>query len=182
MRYLVQQLMRLLLYISYHSYKTEGLHALFHFLPAKFLVPILRQYGAEIGEEVEMQTPITFHNVSEEPKKHYFNLSIGSNCYFGKEVFFDLADRIMVKDNVTVSMRVMLLTHTHAGKSPLTEKKLPPSYAPVILENGCYLGAGAIILPGIRIGEMAIVGAGAVVTRNVLPGEIVVGVPAREIT
>jgi acetyltransferase-like isoleucine patch superfamily enzyme len=51
--------------------------------------------------------------------------------------------------------------------------------APVRLLRGCYLGAGAMILPGVTVGEKAVVGAGAVVTRDVPPGVLVAGVPAR---
>jgi acetyltransferase-like isoleucine patch superfamily enzyme len=53
--------------------------------------------------------------------------------------------------------------------------------APVILRRGCYLGACAVILPGITVGERAVVAAGAVVTRDVPAGKIVAGVPARVI-
>ena len=52
-------------------------------------------------------------------------------------------------------------------------------FAPVRIEDGAWLGAGAIILPGVTVGRDAIVGAGAVVTRDVPPGETVTGVPAR---
>ena len=76
-------------------------------------------------------------------------------------------------------MRAMLITHVHAGRSPLSENRLPPFYAPIRLMKGCYLGAGVIILPGITVGEQAIVGAGAVVTRNVPAYAVVAGSPAR---
>jgi acetyltransferase-like isoleucine patch superfamily enzyme len=49
----------------------------------------------------------------------------------------------------------------------------------VSIENGCDIGLGAILLPGVRIGEGAIVGAGSVVTGNVAPGSVVAGSPAR---
>jgi acetyltransferase-like isoleucine patch superfamily enzyme len=51
--------------------------------------------------------------------------------------------------------------------------------APVRIDDGAWLGAGSIILPGVTVGRDAIVGAGAVVTRDVPPGETVMGVPAR---
>jgi acetyltransferase-like isoleucine patch superfamily enzyme len=180
-RKIAQWLFRLIIFGAYHSYKAEGLNALFLLLPAKFLAPTLVKYGASIGENVELHTPITFHNVSVESGYHYSNLQVGSDCYFGREVFLDLADKIIVEDKVTISMRVMLLTHTHAGKSPLSESHLTPSYSPILLKQGCYLGAGAIILPGITIGEEAIVGAGAVVTRDVPAYVVVAGSPARTI-
>lgn len=55
----------------------------------------------------------------------------------------------------------------------------PIRYAPVEIGSDVWIGAGAIILPGVKIGHHAVVGAGAVVTGNVEGGEIVVGVPAR---
>lgn len=51
--------------------------------------------------------------------------------------------------------------------------------APVRIEDGAWLGAGAIILSGVTVGRDAIVGAGSVVTRDVFPGDTVIGVPAR---
>jgi acetyltransferase-like isoleucine patch superfamily enzyme len=179
MRTVVQWAFRILLLAAYRSYKTEGLNAVFQVLPAKFLAPTLVRYGAKIGNKVEMHIPVTFHNVSPIPGRHYSNLQVGSECYFGREVFLDLAERIVIEDRVTISMRVMLLTHTHAGNSPLSEERLRPSYAPILLMQGCYLGAGAIILPGRTIGEQAVVGAGAVVTHDVPAHTIVAGVPAR---
>jgi maltose O-acetyltransferase len=53
-------------------------------------------------------------------------------------------------------------------------------FAPVRIEDGAWLGAGAIVLPGVTVGRDAIVGAGAVVTRDVPPGDTVLGVPARQ--
>lgn len=175
-------LFRLVIWLAYKSYRAEGLNGLFQVLPAKLLAPTLVKHGAQIGSGIEMHTPVTFHNVSTVPGRHYANLQIGNDCYIGREVFLDLADRIIAEDNVTVSMRVTVLTHTHAGRSPLTAGRLPPSHAPVILKRGCYIGAGAIILQGVTVGECAIIGAGAVVTRDVPPQTTVAGVPARPVT
>ncbi|MHB9034778.1 MAG: acyltransferase [Anaerolineae bacterium] len=180
-RHLVKGLFHLLVAIAYRAYKAEGLNALFMVLPAKLLAPTLVKYGAQIGEHIQIHTPITFHNVSGIAHRHYANLQIGSDCYFGREVFLDLADKIIVGNNVTVSMRVMLLTHANAGASPLSAHELPPTHGPVVLADGCYIGAGAIILHGITVGEQAIIGAGAVVTHDVPPHTTVVGVPARVI-
>lgn len=179
MRKSVQFLFSFLVFAAYRSYRVAGLNALFLFLPAKYLIPILVRHGAQIAEDADMQTPITFHNVSEKQGYHYSNLHLGAGCYVGKEVFFDLADRIYIEDHVTISMRAMLITHTHAGKSSLSGDRLPPSYAAICLRHDCYIGAGAIILPGVTVGERAIVGAGAVVTRDVPAGATVCGSPAR---
>jgi len=180
-RWLAGWITRVLLRLAYFAHGADGLNALFLIMPARFLTPTLRRHGATIGNGVEMQTPITFHNVSPTFGQHYKNLNVGADSYLGKEVFLDLADEIRIENNVTVSMRVMLLTHTHAGKSPLIEGRLKPSYAPIVLGTGCYIGAGAIILPGVEIGRGAIVGAGAIVTCMVESGTTVVGMPARVI-
>lgn len=175
---LLKHLFQMVIALAYRGYMAEGLNVLFLVMPSKLMIPTLVKHGAKIGEEVELHSPMVFHNVSEKRKNHYRNLYVGSNCYIGKEVFLDLADQIIIEDQVTISMRVTLLTHTHAGKSPLSSGKLIPYYAPIILRQGCYVGAGAIIVPGVIVGENAIIGAGAVVTHIVPPNSTVVGVPA----
>jgi maltose O-acetyltransferase len=58
-------------------------------------------------------------------------------------------------------------------------RRQPFEAAPIVLGNDVWIGMGAIILPGVTIGDGAIVGAGAVVTSDVAPGTVVRGVPAR---
>ncbi|NCO95922.1 MAG: N-acetyltransferase, partial [Armatimonadetes bacterium CG_4_9_14_3_um_filter_66_14] len=53
--------------------------------------------------------------------------------------------------------------------------------AEVVIEDGCDIGVGTVILPGVTIGEGSIVGAGAVVTRNVAPYSVYAGVPAKKL-
>jgi len=179
-RGLVKLSFHLITWLAYRAYKAEGINALLLVMPAKLIVPMLRQHGAQIGDRVEIHSPLIIHNASAEPSKHYANLIIGDDCHFGRDVFFDLKDEIHIEDAVTVSMRVTLITHTDVGKSPISEK-LPPTHAPVVLRRGVYLGANATILQGVEVGEEAIVGAGAVVIENVPARTTVVGVPAREL-
>ena len=93
----------------------------------------------------------------------------------------DLQDKIVIEDEVTISHRVMILTHTDSGASPLKDSALPASQSPVTIRRGAYIGANVTILEGVEIGEASIVGAGAVVTRSVPPATVVAGVPARVI-
>jgi acetyltransferase-like isoleucine patch superfamily enzyme len=170
----------LLVWIAYKAYKAEGINALLIFLPAKMITPLLRQHGARIGDNIEIHSPLIIHNASAEPGRHYAHLQIGSDCYFGRDVFFDLKDRIVIEDQVTVSMRVSFITHTDVGKSPLSAQ-FPASHAPVVIHRGAYIGSGATILQDVDIGELAVIGAGALVNRSVAPHTVVAGVPAKVI-
>ncbi len=177
-RALVQMAFQLAVWLAYAAYKAEGVNALFLIMPAKFIAPTLRRYGARIGERVEIHSPLIIHNASSEPGKHYAHLTIGDDCYFGRDVFFDLKDEIRIENCVTVSMRVTLITHTDVGKSPVAQR-LPPSHAPIVLRRGAYIGAGVIILQGVEIGAEAIVGAGAVVNRSIAGEAVYAGNPAQ---
>ena len=160
-------------------YQAEGINIPLTFMPTQTIAPTLRSYGATIGERVRFRAPLVIHNGALRPQSFYHHLSVGNDCFFGRELFLDLQDRIIIEDNVTVSHRVTILTHTDVGESPLKNGPFPPSQAPVLLRQGAYIGTGAIILPGVEIGECAVVGAGAVVTKDAPAFTVVAGVPAR---
>jgi acetyltransferase-like isoleucine patch superfamily enzyme len=162
-------------------YGGEGLNIPFMFMPTKVIAPTLRRYGAGIGERVRFRSPLTIHNSNAGSGNYYENLAVGNDCYLGRELFLDLQDNIRIEDRVTISHRVMILTHTDAGESPLKDTSVARSQAPVVIRRGAYIGANVTILEGVELGEACVVGAGAVVTRSVPPGAIVVGVPARNI-
>lgn len=167
--------------ISAAIYGGEGLNIPLMFMPMQAISPTLRRYGAEIGERVRFRSPLVIHNSDLEAGRYYKRLKIGNDCYFGRELFLDLQDDIIIEDQVTLSHRVMILTHTDAGTSPLKNQDIPTSQGSVIIRRGAYIGANVTILEGVEIGESSIVGAGAVVTRSVLPATVVAGVPARVI-
>jgi len=149
------------------------------FMPTRLITPTLRRYGAKIGERVRFRAPLIIHNSAAGSPGYYENLTVGRDCYFGRELFLDLEDRIVIEDNVTVSHRVMILTHTDAGTSPLRDAVIPTSQASVTIRRGAYVGANVTILQGVEIGECSVVGAGAVVTKSVPAASVAVGVPAR---
>jgi acetyltransferase-like isoleucine patch superfamily enzyme len=180
MKSILYFLVKFLIKLVYLAYKAEGLNALFLLMPAKLIAPTLRQHGAIIGQNIEIHSPLIIHNASPEKGKHYANLVIGDDCYFGREVFFDLKDQVRIEDRVTVSMRVTFITHTDVGKSPLAEQ-IPPSHAPITLRQGAYIGAAATLLQGVEIGECGVVAAGALVNRSVPDHTTAAGVPARPI-
>lgn len=109
-------------------------------------------------------------------------ISIGRHVFVGLDTWLDdqFPELILIEDDVTISFRVTVVVHDDARRMDAT---IPGAgdgtVAPVIFRRGCYLGAGCLILPGVTVGERAVVGAGAVVTRDVPAGKVVVGVPAR---
>jgi putative colanic acid biosynthesis acetyltransferase WcaF len=104
-----------------------------------------------------------------------WNLEIGSDSSLGDYVDCYCVNRIKIGNNVTVSQYVFLCAATHDYQDP----SLPLVTAPITVENGAWLCAGAFIAPGVTVGEAAVVGARAVVTRNVGAWDIVAGNPAK---
>ncbi|MGH9875244.1 MAG: acyltransferase [Pyrinomonadaceae bacterium] len=172
-------LFRLWARIAAAIYGGEGVNIPLMFMPTQPITPTLRAFGARIGIEVRFRSPLVIHNSRVERGHYYDNLQVGDHCYLGRELFLDLQDQILIEDNVTISHRVMILTHTDAGASPLRDEYIPTSQSPVIIRSGAYIGANVTILEGVEIGESSIVGAGAVVTQSVPPGTVVGGVPAK---
>jgi acetyltransferase-like isoleucine patch superfamily enzyme len=160
-------------------YGGEGINVPLMFMPTQVIAPTLRAFGAAIGQRVRFRSPLVIHNSDIESRRFYKNLEVSNDCYFGRELFLDLQDRIVIEDHVTISHRVMILTHTDAGTSPLKDQVINTEQAAVTICRGAYIGANVTILQGVEIGESSIVGAGAVVTCSVPPFSVAVGVPAR---
>ncbi len=107
-------------------------------------------------------------------------LRIGENCFINTPVSLDLNAEISIGNDVGVGHHVVLVTASHEIGPP--GRRLGAMHPrPIVIEDGCWIGARATILPGVTVGAGAIVGAGAVVTRDVAPNTLVAGVPARPI-
>jgi len=111
-------------------------------------------------------------------------VSVGQNVFIGLDAWLDdqFPELIRIEDDVTLSFRVTVVVHDDARRMDRIEPGAGDgTVAPVVLRRGCYLGAGAMILPGVTVGERAVVAAGAVVIHDVPAETIVAGVPARTI-
>ena len=102
------------------------------------------------------------------------SVSIGKNVVVMNNALFMAAGGVTIEDDVLVAANVQLISNNHDlyDHQILTCK-------PVVLKRNCWIGAGATILPGVTVGENAVVGAGSVVTRDVEANTVVVGNPAR---
>ncbi len=114
----------------------------------------LREQGARIGNDCRIQV----RGLGSEP----WLISIGNHVTVGSEVCFN----------------------THDGGAWVFADELPTlqHFGRIDILDTCFIGYGAILLPGIRIGPNAVVGAGAIVTRDVPPDSVVAGVPARVVS
>lgn len=137
---------------------------------------LLRALGVEAGEGAAIHAP--FQLVNRKPKDLAGHLRLGRQVYVGPECLMDLKADVTLGDRVTLAYRVSLITHLDVGASKL-KALYPPSAAPIVLEDDVFIGTGATVLAGVRIGAGSFVGAGSVVTRDVEPGVLVAGLPAR---
>lgn len=109
------------------------------------------------------------------------NVTIGSDCGINHGVFILGHNRIDIGSRVVLSARCMLID-SGLNIKDYAIKDFPEHVNNFIkIEDGVWIGAGAIILPGVTIGQKSIVGAGSVVTRDVAAFTIVAGNPARPI-
>ena len=106
---------------------------------------------------------------------------IGKGCYVGFHVELDTnhPELIEIGDGVTISHRCIIASHMASDAATPLRALYPGSAAPVRIEAGAWICVGAILLPGVTIGSNAMVAAGAVVNRDVPPGTLAAGVPAR---
>jgi UDP-2-acetamido-3-amino-2,3-dideoxy-glucuronate N-acetyltransferase len=112
------------------------------------------------------------------------NCNINSHCFLENDVV--LGDEVTVKcgvylwDGMRVENRVFIGPNATFTNDRLPRsKQYPKKYAETLIRSGASIGAGAVILPGLTIGVDAMIGAGAVITKNVPDGGVVYGTPAR---
>jgi len=130
--------------------------------------------GVEIGEgsTVLMQA---YLYVGIGRRKNKPGISIGKHTVISRQCCLDGRGGLRIGDNVSISPGVWLLTDEHDMNDPTFGE----SFAPIEIDDYAWLGSRALVLPGVKIGRGAVVAAGAVVTKDVAPLQIVGGVPAK---
>ncbi|WP_434042735.1 sugar O-acetyltransferase [Sorangium cellulosum] len=133
---------------------------------------LLEQLLGSVGEGTEIRPPFYVD--------YGAHITIGARCFanFGL-VALDVAP-ITLGDDVQIGPNVQLLTPTHPVE-PEPRRQKWEAAKPIKIGNNVWLGGGAIVLPGVTIGDNTVVGAGSVVTRDLPANVIAVGNPARVI-
>ena len=138
--------------------------------------------GAQIGEGTSI-----WHFCHVMPKA-----VIGSNCNIGQNVFVDnnaiVGSGVKIQNNVSVYSGVVLKDDVFVGPSAVFTNVINPrsfierktEFRQIVVKKGATIGANATIVCGISIGEYALIGAGAVVTKNVADYALMMGNPARQ--
>ncbi|HXS57157.1 MAG TPA: DapH/DapD/GlmU-related protein [Hanamia sp.] len=136
--------------------------------PAEMRSLLSRITGSEIDESTAVFTPLYINY-----GKH---TTIGKNVFINFDcTFLDLGG-ITIEDNVLIAPKVSLLSEGHP-LSPENRQALVPG--PIHIKKNAWIGANATILPGVTVGENAVVAAGAVVSKDVADNTIVGGIPAK---
>lgn len=128
-----------------------------------------RLAGMKIGKGSAVHTGARFYDSR--------NIEIGRDSIIGEGAVLDGRDKLVIGNHVDIASEVMIYNSEHDVQSSDFEAVT----SPVIIEDYVFIGPRAIILPGVKIGKGAVVGAGAVVTKDVEEFSIVGGVPAKVI-
>jgi len=145
-------------------------NALFFLNPAfPFRSPkpwLLRLFGARVGRGVVIHPGVNI--------KFPWKLSIGDHSWIGQRVWLDNLDTLTIGDNVVISQGALIIQGSHDYK----QVHYPTYSKPVVLEDGCWVGAGAIVTLGVTVHSHAVLAVGSVATKDLDPYTIYQGNPA----
>lgn len=133
---------------------------------------LARELFGEFGPEAHVRAPVHVD--------YGWQVSIGPRTFINWGLMAADVAPIRIGEDCQIGPGVQLLTPTHPVEPGPRRDKVEGS-APIALEDNVWLGGGVIVTPGVTIGENTVVGAGAVVTKDLPPNVVAVGNPARVI-
>jgi acetyltransferase-like isoleucine patch superfamily enzyme len=140
------------------------------FIPiGAFRLMIVKLSGVIIGKNTRINMGVRLYDPN--------NIVIGEDCVVGEGVVLDGRDKLIIGDHVDIASEVMIYNSQH----DINSDKFEAVSSPVAVGDYVFIGPRAILLPGVTVGEGAVIAAGAVVTKDVEPYTIVGGVPAKPI-
>lgn len=134
----------------------------------------LSRHCAKVGKNLILYEGIKIHGAA--------GLTVGNNVSMNDEVWINASGGVEIGNNVLIGPKTVIHSANHRYEDPHVPIRFQGHiHKKVVIEDDVWIGGGVIILPGVRIGRGSIVGAGSVVTKDVAPYTVVVGVPARRI-
>jgi acetyltransferase-like isoleucine patch superfamily enzyme len=132
-----------------------------------------------IGEAVYAEPGCWFkHDGPYAPGK---SILIGPRCFLGYGVEFNIKHGVTIGDDSLIASGVRFIDHNHSVASGRLTRTLPCTGSPIKVGRNVWIGANALILAGVSVGDHAVIGAGSLVNRDIPDGEIWAGIPARKI-
>lgn len=132
-------------------------------------VMLLKMFGAKIGNGVVIKPAVTI--------KFPWKLTVGDYVWIGENVWIDNLDNVTIGNNVCISQGVMLLTGNH----DYTISTFDYRNAPIVLEDGVWIGAKSVVCPGVVCKSHAILAVSSIATSNLNEFTIYQGNPAKEV-
>jgi acetyltransferase-like isoleucine patch superfamily enzyme len=108
-------------------------------------------------------------------------VNIGKGVYIGHEVIFDrvFIDQIYIGDNTSIGDRTIITAHANIPSNSILKKIYPREIKKTIIGKGVWIMPNVVIIPGVKIGDEAVIATGSVVTKDVPPRTLVGGIPAK---
>ena len=107
------------------------------------------------------------------------NIMIGSNCFVGHGVEFNIRKYVRIGNDCLIAAGVRFIDHDHGISLDALIREQEGPESPIEVGNDVWIGVNAVILKGVVVGKGAVIGAGAVVNRSIPESEIWGGVPAK---
>lgn len=140
------------------------------FFPFRSVKPaLLRLFGASVGEGVVIHPRVNI--------KFPWKLSIGDHCWIGQHAWIDNIDKVIIGNNVVLSQGALILGGDHDYK----RSDFPTTMGNITLEDGCWIGARAIVVRSVTIGSHAVLTAGSMAGKDLEPYGIYQGNPAQKV-
>ncbi len=136
-------------------------------------------WDIQLGDHVSLDQGVVLLATGD--RKPQPRILIGQGSYINRYTMIDAHERIEIGDNTFIGPFCYITDGDHQHRRDQPVQRQPMTTVPVKIDRDVWIGAGAIILKGVTLGQGAIVGAGAVVTQDVAPFAIVAGVPAKQI-
>ena len=141
-----------------------------YFIPISAVkVFILKVFGAKIGKGVNIKPKVNI--------KYPWKLEIGAYSWIGEKVWIDNLEQVTIGQNCCLSQGAMLLCGNHDFKKSTFDLIVKP----IVLKDGSWVGARAVVCPGVTMQENAVLSVGSIATSPLEPNSIYQGNPAKKI-